>query len=33
MSPMGCNFADNGVQPPGFVDYFVRRADGGVALC
>lgn len=30
---MGRNFADNGVQPPGFVEYFVRRVQGGVALC
>jgi 2,4-dienoyl-CoA reductase-like NADH-dependent reductase (Old Yellow Enzyme family) len=33
MSPMGRNFADGGVQPPGFVDYFVRRTLGGVGLC
>lgn len=33
MSPMGRNFADDGVQPPGFVDYFVRRVKGGVGLC
>jgi len=33
MSPMGRNFADAGVQPPGFVDYFVRRTKGGVGLC
>ncbi|KKW91817.1 oxidoreductase [Sphingobium chungbukense] len=33
MSPMGRNFADDGVQPHGFVDYFVRRVRGGVGLC
>jgi len=33
MSPMGRNFADHGVQPPGFSDYFVKRAQGGVGLC
>jgi len=33
MSPMGRNFAEGGVQPPGFVDYFVRRTKGGVGLC
>jgi 2,4-dienoyl-CoA reductase-like NADH-dependent reductase (Old Yellow Enzyme family) len=33
MSPMGRNFAIDGVQPPGFVDYFVRRAQGEVGLC
>jgi 2,4-dienoyl-CoA reductase-like NADH-dependent reductase (Old Yellow Enzyme family) len=33
MSPMGRNFADGGVQPPGFVDYFVRRTLSGVGLC
>ncbi|WP_336971894.1 NADH:flavin oxidoreductase [Sphingobium aromaticiconvertens] len=33
MSPMGRNFADDGVQPPGFVNYFARRAHGGVGLC
>ena len=33
MSPMGRNFADNGIQPPEFGDYFARRARGGVGLC
>ena len=28
MSTMGRNLADNGVQPPGFLDYFVRRVEG-----
>ncbi|GAC1572059.1 MAG: NADH:flavin oxidoreductase [Sphingomicrobium sp.] len=33
MSPMGRNFAEDGVQPPGCIDYFVRRIRGGVGLC
>lgn len=33
MAPMGRNFADDGVQPAAFADYFVRRVRGGVGLC
>jgi 2,4-dienoyl-CoA reductase-like NADH-dependent reductase (Old Yellow Enzyme family) len=33
MSPMGRNFAAGGIVPPGFVDYFAKRAAGGVGLC
>jgi len=33
MSPMGRNFAQDGVVPPAFADYFGRRAQGGVGLC
>jgi len=33
MSAMGRNFANDGVQPPSFADYFLRRVRGGVGLC
>ena len=32
MAPMGRNFANDGVQPPGFADYYLRRVRGGVGL-